>query len=45
VTITRIIDVFPRINSQIRTQLSNVLAGVMCQQLTKADGQGAVSRL
>ena len=43
-TITRIIDVFPaNQQAQIRTQLSNVLAGVMCQQLVpKADGSGRV---
>ena len=43
-TITRIIDVFPANQQpQIRTQLSNVLAGVMCQQLVpKADGTGRV---
>jgi twitching motility protein PilT len=43
-TITRIIDVFPANQQpQIRTQLSNVLAGVMCQQLLpKADGNGRV---
>lgn len=43
-TITRIIDVFPaNQQAQIRTQLSNVLAGVMCQQLLpKADGSGRV---
>src|SRR5215204_182215 len=43
-TITRIIDVFPANQQpQIRTQLSNVLAGVMCQQLLpKADGSGRV---
>jgi twitching motility protein PilT len=43
-TITRIIDVFPaNQQAQIRTQLSNVLAGVMCQQLVpRADGSGRV---
>lgn len=43
-TITRIIDVFAaNQQAQIRTQLSNVLAGVMCQQLLpKADGSGRV---
>jgi len=43
-TITRIIDVFPaNQQAQVRTQLSNVLAGVMCQQLLpKADGSGRV---
>src|SRR2546426_11726058 len=43
-TITRIIDVFPANQQpQIRTQLSNVLGGVMCQQLLpKADGTGRV---
>ena len=41
-TITRIIDVFPATQqAQIRTQLSNVLEGVCCQQLLpKADGSG-----
>lgn len=43
-TITRIIDVFPaNQQAQIRTQLSNVLEGVCCQQLLpKADGSGRV---
>lgn len=46
-TITRIIDVFPANQQpQIRTQLSNVLAGVMCQQLLpKVDGSGRVMAL
>ena len=43
-TITRIIDVFPGAQqSQIRTQLANVLEGIMCQTLlTKAAGDGRV---
>src|SRR5512132_1568531 len=43
-TINRVIDMFPANQQpQIRTQLSNVLAGVMCQQLLpKADGTGRV---
>lgn len=43
-TITRIVDVFPANQQpQIRTQLSNVLLGVMCQQLLpKQDGSGRV---
>lgn len=43
-TITRIVDVFPANQQpQIRTQLSNVLLGVMCQQLLpRADGPGRV---
>src|SRR5574338_800810 len=43
-TINRIIDVFPaHQQGQIRTQLSNVLEGVCCQQLLpKADGSGRV---
>src|SRR5215207_9444893 len=43
-TITRIIDVFPaNQQAQIRTQLSNILLGVCCQQLLpKADGSGRV---
>jgi len=43
-TITRIIDVFPaNQQAQIRTQLSNVLIGVMCQQLIpKASGKGRI---
>jgi twitching motility protein PilT len=46
-TITRLIDVFPpNQQPQIRTQLSNVLAGVMCQQLLpKLDGTGRVMAL
>ena len=43
-TITRIIDVFPSSQQpQIRTQLSNVLEGIMCQSLLpKATGDGRV---
>ena len=43
-TITRIIDVFPGAQqSQIRTQLANVLEGIMCQTLLpKAAGDGRV---
>jgi twitching motility protein PilT len=43
-TITRIIDVFPSTQQpQIRTQLSNVLEGIMCQSLLpKATGDGRV---
>ncbi len=43
-TINRIIDVFPaHQQSQIRTQLSLVLEGVLCQALLpKADGRGRV---
>jgi len=43
-TITRIIDVFPSAQQpQIRTQLSNVLEGIMCQTLLpKAAGDGRV---
>jgi twitching motility protein PilT len=43
-TITRIIDVFPASQQpQIRTQLSNVLEGIMCQSLLpKATGDGRV---
>ncbi len=43
-TITRIIDVFPSAQQpQIRTQLSNVLEGIMCQTLLpKATGDGRV---
>ncbi|MCX6550585.1 MAG: type IV pilus twitching motility protein PilT [Acidobacteria bacterium] len=43
-TINRIVDVFPSSQqSQIRTQLSMVLEGVVCQQLLpKADGRGRV---
>lgn len=43
-TVTRIIDVFPANQQpQIRTQLSNVLIGVMAQQLVPtADGKGRI---
>ena len=43
-TITRIIDVFPASQqSEIRTQLSNVLEGIMCQALLpNATGDGRV---
>ncbi len=43
-TITRIIDVFPATQQpQIRTQLSNVLEGIMCQSLLpNAAGNGRV---
>jgi len=43
-TITRIIDVFPASQqSQIRTQLSNVLEGILCQSLLpRATGDGRV---
>ena len=43
-TITRIIDVFPAIQQpQIRTQLSNVLEGIMCQALLpNSTGTGRV---
>lgn len=43
-TINRIVDVFPaHQQDQIRTQLSFVLVGVICQQLIpKAEGQGRV---
>jgi twitching motility protein PilT len=43
-TITRIIDVFPALQQpQIRTQLSNVLEGIMCQSLLpNAAGTGRV---
>jgi twitching motility protein PilT len=43
-TITRIIDVFPAVQQpQIRTQLADVLAGVMSQQLLqRKDGKGRV---
>jgi twitching motility protein PilT len=43
-TITRVIDVFPAAQQpQIRTQLSNVLEGIMCQTLLpKATGDGRV---
>jgi twitching motility protein PilT len=43
-TITRIIDVFPAVQQpQIRTQLSNVLEGIMCQALMpNSTGDGRV---
>jgi twitching motility protein PilT len=43
-TITRIIDVFPAVQQpQIRTQLSNVLEGIMCQALLpNSTGDGRV---
>src|SRR5471030_197222 len=46
-TINRIIDVFPaNQQSQIRTQLSLVLEGIVCQALLpKADGKGRVCSL
>jgi twitching motility protein PilT len=46
-TITRIIDVFPALQqAQIRTQLAEVLAGVMSQQLLpKKEGKGRVMAL
>src|SRR6187401_2174066 len=46
-TINRIIDIFPAgQQSQIRTQLSLVLEGVVCQALLpKADGKGRVASL
>jgi twitching motility protein PilT len=46
-TITRIIDVFPGAQQpQIRTQLSNVLQGIMCQALLpNAAGNGRVMAL
>src|SRR5882762_2259750 len=46
-TINRIIDVFPaHQQSQIRTQLSLVLEGIVCQALLpRADGQGRVGSL
>ena len=46
-TITRIIDAFPaHQQAQIRTQLSLVLEGVVCQSLLpKASGQGRVAAL
>ena len=46
-TINRIIDVFPSYQQgQIRTQLSLVLEGIMCQSLLpKANGQGRVVAL
>ncbi len=46
-TINRIIDVFPaHQQGQIRTQLSLVLEGIVCQALLpKADGQGRVVSL
>ena len=44
-TINRIIDVFPaHQQQQVRTQLSFVIEGIVCQQLLpRADGQGVVS--
>src|ERR687897_2583560 len=46
-TINRIIDVFPsHQQSQIRTQLSLVIEGIVCQALLpKADGKGRVASL
>lgn len=46
-TINRIIDVFPSAQqSQVRTQLSLVLEGILCQSLLpKADGQGRAMAL
>jgi twitching motility protein PilT len=46
-TINRIIDIFPaNQQSQIRTQLSLVLEGIVCQSLLpRADGQGRVVSL
>src|SRR5262245_31695156 len=46
-TINRIIDIFPAgQQAQIRTQLSLVLEGIVCQALLpKADGQGRVASL
>jgi twitching motility protein PilT len=46
-TINRIIDVFPsHQQSQIRTQLSLVIEGIVCQALLpKADGKGRVAAL
>ena len=46
-TINRIIDVFPSVQqSQVRTQLSLVLEGIMCQSLLpKASGDGRVMAL
>ena len=46
-TINRIIDIFPSSQqSQIRTQLSLVLEGIVCQSLLpKSDGQGRVVSL
>ena len=46
-TINRIIDVFPsHQQSQIRTQLSLVIEGIVCQSLLpKADGKGRVVSL
>ncbi len=46
-TINRIIDIFPADQqSQIRTQLSLVLEGIVCQALLpKADGKGRVASL
>ena len=46
-TITRIVDVFPAMQQpQVRTQLSQVLEGVLCQQLLpRAAGEGRVMAL
>ena len=46
-TVTRIVDVFPAMQQpQIRTQLSQVLEGVLCQQLLpRASGEGRVMAL
>lgn len=46
-TITRIIDAFPsHQQAQIRTQLSLVLEGIVCQALLpKANGQGRIAAL
>ena len=46
-TINRIIDVFPaHQQGQIRTQLSLVLEGIICQALLpRADGKGRVASL
>jgi twitching motility protein PilT len=46
-TINRIIDIFPASQqSQIRTQLSLVLEGIVCQALLpRADGQGRIASL
>jgi twitching motility protein PilT len=46
-TVTRIVDVFPAVQQpQVRTQLSQVLEGVLCQQLLpRAAGEGRVMAL
>lgn len=46
-TINRIIDVYPEYQqSQIRTQLANVLVGIMAQTLIpKADGKGRIAAM